>query len=185
MAYFYFDFRDANKQGLRDLLLSLLTQLSVSSGPRCDILSDLYSVHDRGKNQPDDAILAECLKETLTFPDQLPTYLIIDALDESPNTTGILSPRERVLQLVKELVELRFPDLRICVASRPEVDIRDVLEPLASRRVSLHDQSGQKKDIVDYIKSVVYSNLQPIMKRWKTEDKELVIEVLSERADGM
>jgi hypothetical protein len=185
MAYFYFDFRDANKQGLRDLLLSLLTQLSVCSGPRCNILSDLYSVHDRGKNQPDDAILAECLKEMLTLPDQCPTYLIIDALDESPNTTGILSPRDRVLQLVKELVELRFPDLRICVTSRPEVDIQDILEPLASRRVSLHDQSGQRKDIVDYIKSVVYSNSQLIMKRWRTEDKELVIEVLSERADGM
>ena len=184
MAYFYFDFRDANKQGFRDLILSLLTQLSVRSG-RCDILSDLYSAHDEGKNQPSDAILAECLKEMLTLPDQCPTYLIIDALDESPNTTGILSPRERVLQLVKELVELRYSKLRICVTSRPEVDIRDVLESLTSCRVSLHDQSGQKEDIVDYVKSVVYSNSQPIMKRWKTEDKELVIQVLSDRADGM
>ena len=185
MAYFYFDFRDANKQGLRDLVLSLLTQLSALSAPRCDILSDLYSAHDQGKNQPSDTILAECLKRMLTLPDQPPTYLIIDALDESPNTTGILSPRESVLQLVKELVELHLPNLRICVTSRPEIDIRDVLAPLTSRRVSLHDQSGQKKDIVDYVKSVVYSNSQPIMRRWRTEDKELVIEVLSERADGM
>jgi len=185
MAYFYFDFRDANKQGLRELVLSLLTQLSALSVPRCDILSDLYSTHDQGKNQPSDTILAECLKRMLTHPDQPPTYLIIDALDESPNTTGILSPRESVLQLVKELVELHLLNLRICVTSRPEIDIRDVLEPLTSRRVSLHDQSGQKKDIVDYVKSVVYSNSQPIMRRWRTEDKELVIEVLSERADGM
>ena len=184
MAYFYFDFRDANKQGFRDLLLSLLTQLSARSG-RCDILSDLYSAHDEGKNQPSDDTLAECLKEMLTLPDQCPTYLVIDALDESPNTTGIPSPRERVLQLVKELVEPRHSNLHICVTSRPEVDIRDILEPLTSRQVSLHDQSGQKKDIVEYIKSVVYSNSQPIMKRWRTEDKELVIEVLSERADGM
>ena len=184
MAYFYFDFRDANKQGFRDLLLSLLTQLSARSG-RCDILSDLYSAHDEGKNQPSDDTLAECLKEMLTLPDQCPTYLVIDALDESPNTTGIPSPRERVLQLVKELVEPRHSNLHMCVTSRPEVDIRDILEPLTSRQVSLHDQSGQKKDIVEYIKSVVYSNSQPIMKRWRTEDKELVIEVLSERADGM
>jgi hypothetical protein len=90
-----------------------------------------------------------------------------------------------VLQLVKELVELHLPDLRICVTSRPETDIRDVLEPLTSYRVSLHDQSGQKKDIVDYVKSVVYSNSEPYMRRWRAEDKELVIEVLSERADGM
>src|ERR1700760_4857925 len=185
MAYFYFDFRDANKQGLRDLVPSLLTQLSASSGPRCSILSNLYSDHDEGKTQPSDSILVECLKQMLTLPDQHPTFLIIDALDESPDTSGIPSPRERVLQLVKELVELGLPNLRICVTSRPEIDIREALEPLTSRRVSLHDQSGQKKDIVEYVKSVVYSNSEPIMGRWRTEDKELVIQVLSERADGM
>ena len=185
MAYFYFDFRDANKQGLRDLIPSLLTQLSACSSLRCDILSDLYLDHDKGKKQPSDNTLAECLKRMLSLPDQLPTYLIIDALDESPNTSGIPSPRERVLYLLQELVELRLPDLHICVTSRPEIDIRDVLEPLTSRRVSLHNQSGQKQDIVDYVKSIVYSNSEPIMRRWKTEDKELVVEVLSERADGM
>jgi hypothetical protein len=185
MAYFYFDFRDADKQGPRDLLLSLLTQLSASSNPRCDILSDLYFAHDKGKKQPNDIILAKCLKEMLSLPDQSPIYLIIDALDESSNTFGIPSPRERVLELVNELVELRLPNLRICVTSRPEIDIRHFLAPLTSLQVSLHDETGQKKDIVEYVKSVVYSNSEPIMRRWRDEDKELVVEVLSERADGM
>ena len=185
MAYFYFDFRDANKQGLRDLVASLLIQLSARSRPRCDILSGLYSNHDEGKNQPSDRILVECLKNMLTLPDQHPTYLIIDALDESSSTSGIPSPRETVLQLLEELVNLSLPNLRICVTSRPEIDIRNVLEPLTSCRVSLHDQSGQKKDIADYVRSVVYSRSEQIMRRWKMEDKELVIETLSERADGM
>src|SRR3984957_13816963 len=101
MAYFYFDFRDGNKQGLRDLLSSLLTQLSACSGPRCDILSKLYSAHDEGDKQPSDNILAKCLKEMLTLPGQPSTYLIIDALDESSNTAGMPSPREAVLQLLQ------------------------------------------------------------------------------------
>jgi hypothetical protein len=185
MAYFYFDFRDANKQGLCDVLLSLLTQLSASSNSRCDILSDLYFAHDEGRKQPSDTILAKCLKEMVALPDPSPIYLIIDALDESSNTSGIPSPREKVLELVKELVELRLPHLHIYVTSRPEIDIRDVLAPLTSLRVSLHDQSGQKEDIVEYVKSVVYSDSEPIMRRWRPEDKELVVEVLSERADGM
>jgi hypothetical protein len=185
MAYFYFDFRDANKQGLRDLVTSLLTQLSARSSPCCDILSDLYSAHDNGKNQPNDSRLAECLKKMVTLPDQPPIYLIIDALDESLNTSGISSPREMVLQLLKELVDLSLQNLRICVTSRPEFDIRNVLEPLTPCRVSLHDQSGQQQDIADYVRSVVYSDSQQIMKRWKKEDKELVIKTLSERADGM
>ena len=185
MAYFYFDFRDINKRHWRDLVPSLLTQLSSRSGPRCDILSRLYSKHDDGGQQPNDETLTRCLKELLPLPDQRPTYLIIDALDECSNASGIPTPRKRVLQLVKELVDLHIPNLHICVTSRPEVDIRDVLEPLTSRQVSLHNQSGQKKDIEDYVRSVVYSNSEPIMRRWKKEDRELVIETLSERADGM
>ena len=185
MAYFYFDFRNAGKQGPQDLLRSLIIQLSARLTPRCNILSSLYSAHDDGKNQPSDRDLAGCLKNMLILPDQLPTYLIIDALDESPNSPGIPSPREKVLRLVKELVDLSLPNLRICVTSRPEIDIRNVLEPLTSRRVLLHDQSGQKKDIADYVRSVVYSNSEQIMRRWRTEDKELVIESLTERADGM
>jgi len=185
LAYFYFDFRDANKQGLRDLLTSLLTQLSASSDPCCDILSDLYLTHDKGMNQPSDSMLAECLEKMVTLSDQRPIYLIIDALDESSNTSGISSPRETMLQLLKELVDLSLVNLRICVTSRPEIDIRNVLEPLTSRRVSLHDESGQKRDIADYVRSVIYSDSQQIMKSWRKEDKELVIETLSERADGM
>ena len=218
MAYFYFDFRNVGKQGLQDLLRSLLIQLSahpvapcnilcaypasrcdilcdypasrcgrVSAHPasRCDILSDLYSAHDNGRDQPGDRDLKECLKQMLVLPYQLPTYLIIDALDESPNSPGIPSSREKVLQIVEEFVKHFIPNLHIFVTSRPEIDIRNVLEHLTPRQVSLHDQRGQKEDIADYVRSVVYSNSEQIMRRWRTEDKELVIKLLSERADGM
>ena len=185
MAYFYFDFRNANKQSLHDLVPSLLTQLSAHSSLRCDILSKLYSDHDDGKQQPSDSDLKKCLKDMLALPNQSPIYLIIDALDESPNTSGIPSARELVLQLLKELVYLRLPNLHICVTSRPESDIQDVISPLTSLRVSLHDQTGQKNDIAEYVKSIVNSNSERIIRRWKKEDKDLVVEVLSERADGM
>ena len=185
MGYFYFDFRDTSKQHWHDLIPSLLTQLSASSDFRCDILSRFYSNHGNGARQPSDDTLTKCLKEMLTLPDQPPTYLILDALDECPNISGIPSPRDQVLHLVKELIDFHLLNLHICATSRPEVDIRDVLEPLTSHRVSLHDQSGQKKDIEDYVRSVVYSDSEPIMRRWRKEDKDLVIETLSEQADGM
>ena len=185
MAYFYFDFRNAGKQGLQDLLRSLLTQLSAHSAPRCDILSDLYFAHDEGKNQPSDRDLTECLKRMVTLPNHRPTYLVMDALDEALNSPGIPSPRQKVLKSVKELVDLCHPNLHICATSRPEIDIRNIIEPLTSRLVSLHDQSGQKEDIADYVRSVVYSDSEQIMRRWRMEDKELVIKSLSERADGM
>ncbi len=127
----------------------------------------------------------QCLKDMLTIPNQLPLYIVLDALDECPNLYGIPSPREQVLSLVRELIDLHLPHLRICVTSRPEYDIRAILGPLAHHTLSLHDESGQKKDIVDYVNSVVYSDSETMMKRWRAGDKKKVVEALSEKADGM
>ena len=121
----------------------------------------------------------------LALPGQGPTYVILDALDECPNTTGIPSARKQVLDLLKDLVGAQLPNLHICVTSRPEIDIRAALEPLAFFPVSIHDESGQKKDIEDYVRSVVYADSDTAMRRWRDKDKELVIETLIERVDGM
>ncbi|KAI9438464.1 hypothetical protein BJY52DRAFT_547531 [Lactarius psammicola] len=53
MAYFYFDFRDVAKQSRRDLLRSLLIQLSDRSDPLCDILSRLHEGYGKASSLPD------------------------------------------------------------------------------------------------------------------------------------
>ena len=187
MAYFYFDFRNVNEEHPHGLITSFLSQLSPHSRPRHQILSRLYQTHHRGQTQPSYPDLVDCLKQILfNLPAQRQIYLVVDALDECPGPSGISSPREQVLRLVNELVDLRNSKLRICVASRPEVDIRDALElqVRTSLRVSLHNHGGQKQDISEYVKSIVYSDSERIMRRWANEDKDLVIERLSERADG-
>ena len=183
LGYIYFDFRDIDKQNLGNLLPSLLIQLSAQSDPCCDVLSRLYSSHNRGVKKPSEPAMIECLKEMLTHGAQGPTYIIMDAIDECPNTSGVPSPREDVLGLVDELVGLHITNLHICVTSRPEHDIRAVLEPLTLRPVSLHDESGQQEDIAKYVASFVHSDRR--MRRWRDEDKKLVIKTLSENADGM
>jgi hypothetical protein len=185
MAYFYFDFRDLSKQTCHDLLRSLVFQLSTDSSPCCDILHRLYKAHKDGTRQPSDITLKGCLKEMLRLLAPGPTFIVLDALDECPDSFAFPSPRDEVLQLVKELVGLHLPELHICSTSRPEVNIRAVLEPLAFRSVSLHDESGQKADIADYVRNVVNSSPSTAMRRWRAEDKELVIETLTDRADGM
>jgi hypothetical protein len=115
-------------------------------------------------------------------------YIIVDAVDECAvneclNNPGIPSPRENVLRLIKELVDLHHPDIRVCITSRPEVDIRMVFGPLASHAVSLHDQAGQRGDIINYVKSIVESDTN--MRRWRRGDRQLVINTLSQNANGM
>ena len=185
LAFFYCDFRDDQKKDRRELLSSLLVQLGEQSDAYSAILSKFYEAHRRGLQQSyaSDSELADCLKNMLKLPGQAAVHIIIDALDECPVTTGLPSPREKVLELVEELVNLHVPDLRICVTSRPEADILPVLEPLAFCSVSLHGESGQVQDIAEYVKSVVHTNRE--MKRWKATDKQLVIDVLIEKADGM
>ena len=185
MAYFYFDFKDLRKQTCHDLLRSLVFQLSTESSPCCDILHRAYKTHKNGTQQPSEDTLKECLKQMLRLPGQHRIFMVLDALDECPDSSGLPPPCSEVLQLVKELVDLRLPGLHICATSRPEVDIRAVLEPLAFRSVSLHNEIGQKADIAKYIRSVVNSSPSTAMRRWRADDKKLVIETLTERADGM
>jgi hypothetical protein len=184
MVYYYFDFRDTAKQDIHGLITSLLTQLSTKSDRCATILSDLYSKHDSGSQQPGNDVLKQCFVEMLQLPESPTVYIIVDALDECPNTSGVEPPREHVLKLVNELVSLRLTNLRLCVTSRPESDIIPTLEPLASHIVCLHDQDGQKEAISDYVKFVVHHSHQ-WMKKWRAEDKQLVIHTLLQKADGM
>jgi hypothetical protein len=183
LAIFYFEFGEDKKQEHRGLLSSVLFQLCDQSDLYYDILSIFYSTHGNGEQSPSDRELAWSLKELLDPPGQAPVYLIIDALDECQNTTGMPTPREQVLDLVEELITSQLTNLRICVTSRPQIDIRVTLEPLAFRSISIHGESGHLEDIENYIRSVL--NTDPGFRRWSEEDKQLVIDSLTERADGM
>ena len=183
LAFFYCDFKDDQKKDRRPLLSSLLVQLCDQSDAYSDVLSEFYSAHHRGSKAPSDDALTHCLKSMLRLPGQAPAFIVIDALDECSNTTSVPSPRDKVLGLVEELVDLQVPNLRICVTSRPEADIHPILDPLTFRFISLHDERGQMQDIADYIRHVV--NTDPKMRRWKQEDKDQVIEALTKKADGM
>jgi hypothetical protein len=183
MGYYYFDFKDIAKQGIRGLLASILSQFCATSDPCYKILAGLYSENHEGSQQPDNEALVGTLKKILRLPDVLMMCIIVDAIDECPITSGCPTAREEVLDFLEDLVSLYLPNLRICVTSRPEIDIRTVLEPLTSLHMSLHDQSGQKQDILHYINNFVHSDRR--MRRWRPEDKQMVIDTLSEKADGM
>ena len=181
IAYYYFDFRDSKKQDCYGLLSSLILQLSVQSDSCSNILSKLYS--DNGPVlTPTLIALKTCMKDMLNHPGQGPIFIIVDGLDECPSSSGPQSARGKVLELIKELVGLGLPNVHLCVASRPEIDIQKVLGSLDSLQISLHDETGQEADIIAYIKSLVNANNAP---DWTEEDENLVINTLSHKANGM
>ena len=181
MAYFYFDFNDETKRNLHNALPSLLTQLAARSDRYCDILSDVYD--NNVGSTPGTVEMITCLEEMLEQPDQVPVYIILDALDECSNTDKIPSSRTRVLDLLKHLVNPRFSNLHLCVTSRPEDDILAELQAFPT--ISIQEEMGQKEDIRRYIEDVVYANSKTPMGRWDIETKNKVVQALTEKAGGM
>ena len=183
VGYFYVDFREPAKQETRGLLSSLLTQLCTQSDRFFDILSSLHATYDRGLEQPSENELVKCLRDMLEDRERAPVFIVVDALDEYPISRGILTPRAQALEIVKEVVGSKLPRIHFCITSRPEIDIRQVLDPLEPYSLSLHDQEGQLEDIAQYVKSVVISDVT--MREWPKEVKKLVIDTLAKNGGGM
>ena len=183
MAYFFFDYKDTAKRDARAALSSLIVQLCYQSNPCSDVLGRFFSAHRSGAAQPSNDALKKCLKDMLALSGNGPTYIILDALDECPKSSGTPSPRASALELVEWLTKLGYPNLHVCVTSRLEADIEAKLQLLVSHCVSLHDQSGQQEDINNYI--ISFMNTDSKTRMWKQEEKEHVINRLNERANGM
>ena len=165
------------------MLSSILIQLCHQSDEFSQVLSSIYSTHGDGSREPSIDVLLECLKTMLTLPGQATIYIVVDALDESPNSSGLPTQREQVLKTLKALIDMKLPHLRFCITSRPESDIRGVLESLNPCNVSLHEQDGQKKDVARYVESVV--NSDSVMQNWPEKTKTLVINTLAKNGGGM
>ena len=185
LAYYYFDSRESKKQDLYGLLSSLLFQLSAESDSYLEILSKLYSFNANGMRKPSSHAASLCLTDMLKSPGQGRVYIIIDALDECPatNVSGRPSARKEVLELINEVVSLNFPNIHLCVASPPEIDVIKSLRPLTPLEISLHDDVRQQNDVEKYIESTVHSISKA--KGWNNEESQLVIDSLSTGANGM
>jgi len=133
LAMYFYDFRGDLKKDLRGLLSSMLFQLCDQSNSYYNILSTFHSTHRDGAKSPPDEELIRCLVDLVKLPGLPPVFLIVDGLDESPNTSTQLFHREQVLSFLDDLVKAQLQNLYLCVTSRPEVDIKAILIPQAFR----------------------------------------------------
>ncbi|EMD33581.1 hypothetical protein CERSUDRAFT_125879 [Gelatoporia subvermispora B] len=182
LAYFYCDFRDTAKQHVRSILAHILVSIAANSDCAARILSELHSSNANGSHQPRHDALILCLHKMLEASSDHSIFIVIDALDECPESE---SKRRHVLQLIERIVKWRIQHVRICVTSRPEVDIRNTLEPLSPCSVALSNEMGQGNAIADYVRTVIESESDSGFGLWRENDKEMAITELSTRANGM
>lgn len=183
VAYFYFTFRDREKQGPQKMLLSIISQLSSQSSTGAQAIEELFSTCKNGQRQPTADELMKVLRQLIYGFNE--TFIILDALDECEDATG-LKDRTGILQCLREILGWRFGTLHVIVTSRPEKELEDFLQPLLNPDERICIQSSLvEKDIHDYVRHRIQNDTK--LARWKKSPKvqEEIESKLMGRVDGM
>jgi ankyrin repeat domain-containing protein 50 len=168
-AYFYFDFNDTAKQRASQMLRSVIAQLCSRRRDVPAELHELYRQNDNGQREPTYQQLIETLH---VLAKSFPTYIIMDALDES-------SERKELLKTItKELCG----KMNILVTSRKEQDINEFLDGVAGITVSLAG-SGIDNDIEFHVRKCLQTD-KPFQ-NWPSSLNQKIEETLVKKANGM
>lgn len=174
MAYFYFSFTDSEKQKSSSMLSSLLAQLSSQVDITPNSLVSLHRTYERSTPPIDH--LKSCIQ---TLIDEVPffnVYLIVDAIDEIPNSDG----REEACKVLQELSQ--NPKAHVLMTSRREHDITEFI----SECNNITDISIQNPEVDYDIQLYIRQRLKEDKKlnRWAELHSEIE-DVLGRKADGM
>lgn len=172
LAFFYFTFSDTRKQHYRDMLLSIVSQLS-RSRPLTPRLHEAYS----NKRTPSDDLLEDMV--VILANDCPCTYVVVDALDESPDR---LDGRQEVVEGL-ERISARASKLCILITSRPEDDIKEFMSGWPAQIVSISNTSVNE-DIRLYVEKKL-ETIPKLRKHLLPEVKREITEFLAGKADGM
>ncbi|SPQ18400.1 6876165c-5d0b-49cc-8881-80a601c66a56 [Thermothielavioides terrestris] len=167
-AYYYCYFGHAQDEA-RPMLRSVIAQLCRQLRGIPVAVYDLY-LHG---GEPSLTSLLLALEEVVSAFDRV--FVFIDAVDES-------SPRQDLLRVLRDLAAgSRFDKLRVLATSREYIDIEDSMSDISaqiSMRNSLLDQ-----DIARYVRAKLDQHSR--MKRWPEDLRDMVLDALSTKANGM
>jgi hypothetical protein len=177
LLYFYFDFNEANKQTLENMLRSLINQLYQRQPDSRGPLDQLWNAC-RESNHP---ILKKSLGDVLLvmLNKVKDVSIILDALDES-------TTRNELLTWLRDVLRGERHACRMLVTARREEDIESALQRwiLPGESMSL-----QRNDVNDDIGAYVIDTVRNSDKlgRWygKPEVQNEIETELVKRADGM
>ncbi|KAF2809376.1 uncharacterized protein BDZ99DRAFT_531589, partial [Mytilinidion resinicola] len=175
VIYYYFDFRNASRQTYTSFLRSLICQICARTKAVPKPVVKLYDACNGAA--PGSEQLFGLLKDLLKK--ELRAFLIIDALDECPESEG--HERKQVLAALVEIKALKASNLSVFVASRPEVDIKQAMEEICDIDIDIH-ASLTNEDIRLHIQAQMMK--YPRLKRLEQSIKNEIEEKLMKDAGG-
>jgi Cdc6-like AAA superfamily ATPase len=182
LLYFYFDFTDTEKQTLRGVVCSLISQLYHTCKSAQEPLDSLFSSVKDKNTQASCESLCEVLQKMIERAEEV--WIVLDAIDECVERKG--GPTKGLLLWMRDLVKWERRNVRCLVTSRPEQDIRAELNGLVSEENRISMQSNLvSNDILEYIYTKVREGEG--MKRWRgyQDVQQEIEEALAKKADGM
>ncbi|KAL5045868.1 hypothetical protein BDW71DRAFT_72141 [Aspergillus fruticulosus] len=173
IGFFYFSFRDESKISASGMLRALLLQLSAQLKDEERDLQQLHAAYMTGT--PPVGALLNSLQNTISrFQD---TYILLDALDESPQDRE----REGVLKVIDTMRQWRLPGFHLLVTSRDELDIRQSLKPAYHQDIMMRNDDNAK-DITNFVSYQLSHD--PKLQKWKSRHREIE-ENLTKKSQGV
>jgi Cdc6-like AAA superfamily ATPase len=183
LLYFYFDFTDAGKQTLDNVLRSLISQHYNKSKDTQKLFDSLFSSCGNGRSQPTCESLCKVFLQMINQAKEI--YIVLDALDECRTRKGSFS--EGLLAWIQSLLDLKQRNVHLLVTSRPEHDIELVLRKLVPSDEDVVPIQGDL--IEDDIRSYVHTRVRTGdgLKRWQSQPDVLneIETQLMKKANGM
>ncbi|KAK5675253.1 hypothetical protein LTS10_012014 [Elasticomyces elasticus] len=177
LAYFYFTFSDDKKQSWEALLRALVMQLS-QGRPAVHSLTDAFNQeYGMGLTVRDlEVVLVEIL--TLMRSEGRSVYVVVDGLDESPDTL------DRRVAVFEGLSRIRqsCSDLHLLITSRRYADIERFMLVWESSSVEI-TAALVNEDIKAFVRYQLASSLA--FRRLEDASKTLITSKLGENPDGM
>ncbi|KNB14126.1 hypothetical protein FOXG_17043 [Fusarium oxysporum f. sp. lycopersici 4287] len=170
---FFFDFNDARKQKLENLLRSLAVQLYHTGNEAARRLDSLFTSHD-GRRQPDTNALSACVDTMIQTAGKV--FIIIDALDECIG-------REELLHWIGGL---RSSNTQLVVTGRPEADLRCKISLLFDKcNCVLRNKKVVNADIRAYVTATLEQKPGFVDRNLSQDILDRIRDKIGDGADGM
>ncbi|KAL6913369.1 hypothetical protein FSST1_011129 [Fusarium sambucinum] len=171
---FFFDFNDARKQKLEDLLRSLAIQLYHTGNEAAGRLDSLFTSHNHGGRQPDTTALSACVDTMVQTAGKV--FIIIDALDEC-------TAMEELLQWLKHLASRKA---QLIVTGRPEVEFQSAIPRSFGKRNCVElNKNVINADIRSYIEATLEQKPDFVGKKLSQNILDEIRNKIGDGADGM
>jgi hypothetical protein len=173
MAYYYFDFGEADTRTLDSFVRSLIIQLTVNLPKIPEDLWNLYLSSPDNKQELSIEILKGILHTILIKSAK--AIVVVDALDEC-------SEPEELVQFIGEMRSWETADLRLLVVSRQHFEGTDALEELRPVHISIQHEVANT-DIKTFVQEILNKDVK--LKRWPLKVKNEIEKALVSKSSGM